>query len=447
MISILKRKYINLTSDKKFSEILTGSVYAVVARIAATGLTMIANIYIARVYGAESVGVLAVINSFLMLVTILTVMGTGTSILRLIPEHLAKYSITSAFFVYRKTQCFVAAVSLVTGMVFFFASGFVADKLFSKPHLSFFFELSSCFVIFKSLMDLNTQAVRGLRLIRMFAYMQFLPPFIMIVVLIVATFIFRHPNIPVYAQLAAYGVTALIGFWIMDRAFKEGMSPDDTVQAMDLSGILTISLPMLMTASMMFFVTQTGVIMLGIYRPESEVGYYSIAVKLATLTAFVLQAINSMAAPKFAELYHTGKMDELFHVARKSTKLIFWTTIPILAFLVLFGKPILGLLFGHDFTVAYPAMVLLIVGQFANSISGSTGNFMNMTGRQKVFRNIIFLSALINIALCFALIPRYGINGAAFAGMISLSFWNIYTVIYIKINFGSTIGYMPTLKR
>jgi O-antigen/teichoic acid export membrane protein len=187
--------------------------------------------------------------------------------------------------------------------------------------------------------------------------------------------------------------------------------------------------------------------MLGIYRSESEVGYYSIAVKLATLTAFVLQAINTMAAPKFSELYHTGKMDELFHVARKSTKLIFWTTIPILVVLVLFGKPILGLLFGRDFTVAYPAMVLLIVGQFANSISGSTGNFMNMTGRQKIFRNIIFLSALINIVLCFVLIPRFGINGAAFAGMISLSFWNIYTLIYIKIHFGSSIGYIPTWRR
>ena len=211
--------------------------------------------------------------------------------------------------------------------------------------------------------------------------------------------------------------------------------------------ILAISLPMLMTATMTFVIGQTGVIMLGIFRPEAEVGYYAVAVKLATLTAFVLQAINSMAAPKFSELYHTGKMDELFHVAKKSTKLIFWTTAPILIFLILLGKPALSLMFGSDFTVAYGAMVILVLGQFVNSISGSTGVFMNMTGRQKVFRNIAMISAAINIMLNLILTPHRGIYGAAIAGMTSMIFWNLSTLVYIKKKHGQSIGYLPLLVR
>jgi O-antigen/teichoic acid export membrane protein len=39
---------------------------------------------------------------------------------------------------------------------------------------------------------------------------------------------------------------------------------------------------MLMTAAMSFIIGQTGVIMLGMSRSEAEVGYYAIAVKLAT---------------------------------------------------------------------------------------------------------------------------------------------------------------------
>jgi O-antigen/teichoic acid export membrane protein len=446
MITILKRKYHNLISDKKFSEILTGSAFALTARVAATGLTLITSAIVARFYGAGALGVLAVINSFLMLVTIFTVFGTGTSILRLIPEHLTKYSVTSAFLVYRKIQYFVGAVAVATGSIFFLASGIIADKVFSKPHLSFLFALAAGFVVFKSLMDLNTQSVRGLRLIRTFAFMQLMPSLAMLVALLAATFLFQHPNNPVYAQLAAYGVTGIAGAWIMDRAFKSRMRNDDAVRPMAVPEILSISLPMLMTVSIQFFIGQTGIVMLGMLRSESEVGYYSVAVRLAMLTAFVLQAINSMAAPKFSELYHTGKMDELFHVARKSSKLIFWTTAPILLFLMVLGRPVLSLLFGKDFTVAYPAMVLLVVGQFVNSISGSTANFMNMTGHQKVFRSIIFFSALINIGISLSLIPRFGIIGAAVAGMISLCFWNIYTLVYIKNKFGSTIGYLPMLR-
>jgi hypothetical protein len=82
-------------------------------------------------------------------------LGTGTSILRLIPEHIAKHSVTSAFCVYRKTQYLVAAVSIATGTAFFFASRIVADKVFSKPYLSFFFALAAGFVVCMSLMNLN----------------------------------------------------------------------------------------------------------------------------------------------------------------------------------------------------------------------------------------------------------------------------------------------------
>jgi O-antigen/teichoic acid export membrane protein len=111
MFTLLKRKWIRLISDDKFSEILIGSVWAISARVIATCLGLVTSIIIARFYGAEVMGIVAVINSFLMLATIFTVLGTNTSILRLIPEHLAKYSPTSAFKVYRKTQYMVIIVS------------------------------------------------------------------------------------------------------------------------------------------------------------------------------------------------------------------------------------------------------------------------------------------------------------------------------------------------
>jgi len=444
-VSFLKIKFRNLISDKRFSEILTGSAYAIAARVSATGLGMISSIIVARFYGTEAMGILATINSFLTLVTIFTLLGTGISILRFIPEHIAKYSVTSAFRIYRKVLYLVAGVSLVTGTLFFFTSGLVADKIFSKPHFAFFFALASCFILFKSLMNLNTQSIRGLRLIRTFAVMQVAPPLLMLVLLILGTFLYRNPNNPVYTQLAAFGVSAVVGAWIMDHVFKQRMQIGDKIRIISMREILDVSFPMLMTSSMQFFVGQTGVMLLAMFSTEEEVGYFYIADKMATLTAFVLTAISIMATPKFSELYHNGKIDELFHVARKSSKLIFWTTTPILLVLVVLGKLILELFYGIKFTVAYYPMILLLIGQFVNSISGPTNNFLNMTGHQKVFSKIIFFAALINIGTSWALIPRFGINGAALGGMLSLCFWNGFTLFYIKKKFGRTIGYFPFL--
>jgi len=233
---------------------------------------------------------------------------------------------------------------------------------------------------------------------------------------------------------------------IIHFEFNRKVQPRDVVHDMPVKDILALSLPMLMTATMTFVIAQTGLLMLGMFRTEAEVGYYSVAVKLATLTTFVLSAVNSMAAPKFSELFHSGNMPELFYVAQKSAKLIFWTTIPILAVLLLFGKPVISLLFGSEFTVAYTAMAILIIGQFINSVSGSTGYFMNMTGSQSAFRNIILCAAVITVGLSLALIPPFGIIGAALAGMVSIVFWNVGTLLYIKSKYGKIIGYLPCMR-
>jgi O-antigen/teichoic acid export membrane protein len=444
LISHFHQKLNSLLSDNKFIEILTGSTFAFVGRIFGIGLAMLSSILIARIYGAKMMGVLAIVQAFMMMAAIFAVLGTNISILRLIPEHLSMYSLTSAFRVYRKTQYFVALVSILVGCVLFFNSSLLVNVIFSKPHLSFYIALTSLCLIFKALMDLNTSAVRGLSLIKTFAFMQVLPQASMLIILLILVLVSRQSNDPVYAQLAAWGVTALVGGLITDRTFRRRMQPGEHVQPMLLRELIALSAPMLMTASMGFIIGQSGVLILGIYRPASEVGYYAAAVKLSTLTSFVLQAINSMAAPKFSELFHTDQLNDLFYVAKKSTKLIFWSTTPILLFLMVLGFPVLSL-FGEKFSSAYVPMLILVAGQFVNSISGSTGCFMNMTGNQVIFRNIIIGASGLNLLLNFLLTSKGGMYGAAIAGAVSLALWNIWTLVYIKMKYGRTIGYLPIL--
>ena len=223
------------------------------------------------------------------------------------------------------------------------------------------------------------------------------------------------------------------------------MQPEDKVKITNIRTIVSISLPMFMAGTMAVIIGESGVIILGMLRTEAEVGYYAMVVKLAGLITFVLYAIDSMAGPKFAELFYLNKIEDLLHVAKKSAKLIFVITTPMLLIFIIFGKQILSIAFGQGFSSAYLALVFLVVGQFVNSISGSTGMFMNMTGNQKVYRNIMIFAAFLNIGLNIWLVPQLHIKGAAIAAMASLCFWNITTLLYIKIKFGKTTGYFPIL--
>lgn len=445
MFNYFIRKFHNLCHDHKFSEILTGAVWAVSARVIGTGLGLICSIIVARIYGAKAVGIVALLNSFMTITTTFTVLGTNTSILRLIPEHITKYSTTSAFKVYHKTQYLVIAVSLAFGAICFWGADFISSKVFSKPSLTFYFSLASIFIVFKSLIILNQQAVRGLRIIKGFAIMQALPQVMNLIFLIPGSLLWSCKEIPVYSLLVGLAITGIIGWIMMVYTFKKNMQPQDSVHPIPIRDIFSISLPMLMTATMTFVIGETGLIMVSMFRPEAEVGYYSIAVKLATITTFILTAVNSMVGPKFSDLYHSGKVDELFYIAQKSAKLIFWISTPILMSFVILGKQIIYIFYGHEFIVAYPALIILVIGQFVQSISGATNLFMNMTGSQNVFRNIVFIAAIINILLNYLFIPKYGILGASIAAMVSIAGWNIATIRYIKKKFGNTTGYFPKI--
>jgi O-antigen/teichoic acid export membrane protein len=445
--SYLKSKINLIASDIRFREILTGSFWALLARIAAAGLSLLTMMITARQYGAEIVGILAVMSSFFLFTTIFTVLGTNTSILRLIPEYIAKYSMTTAYRLYYKVLSIVLTASILTTVIIFLFSDNIASVIFKKPHMSFYFSLSACFILFHSLMRFNTQAVRGMKMIMEYAVLQVLPALSNLLILTALTVCCFYRDNPIYAYLGSFTVTGMLGWIIIVHAFKQKIRPLDVIAHIEVRNIISISLPMLMTATMSFLIGQTGVLMLGMFRSEAEVGYYSIAVKLATLTAFSLQAINSMAAPKFSEYFYSGKIDDLFHVAEKSARLIFWTSFPVLLGLILFGKPILNKCFGQDFITAYPALLILISGQFIGSIAGSCGHFMNMTGHQLAFRNFVVITTVTNIALNVILIQKYGIIGAAITATICTAFLNISLLLFIKRKYGRTTGFMPFISK
>src|SRR5699024_12296301 len=94
----------------------------------------------------------------------------------------------------------------------------------------------------------------------------------------------------------------------------------------------------------MTILNRTDVIMLGIFSTKAQVGIYNVAYKVATLTSFILIAVNAIAAPTIAELYHEGKIEELQQFARRIEHLIFCPKLVLYASLVVLSCFNFGLL-------------------------------------------------------------------------------------------------------
>ena len=442
----LVQKTRRLLRDEHFGEILLGTIFSLGGKVAAVAFGLGLNLFVARVYGAESLGVLAIIISVTTIASLFALGGADMAIMKLVPEHFTRYSPRSAWRVFRKLLGLVLAHSAVVVGVLWFAAGPLAERVFEKPYLADLLRLCAVFVAFYAVERICIEALRPLKAIKLYPVAQFLHFAVHLGLLVVVTTWGRDPYNPVYAYFATSGLLALVMLGVVATLFLRRVEPGQPSGPASYRTIYDLSLPMLMTTSMAVIIGNTDVVMLGAMRTEAEVGIYQIAVKVGMLASFVLNAINAMAAPKFSELYHAGKHDELIEVTRQSTRLIFWTTAPIIAVIIL-GGPWLLAIFGEEYVAGYGALVLLGMGQFINAISGSVGYYLSMTGAHKAFRNIVTVGALVNVFLNGLLIPRWGLEGAAFASMVALASWNLASVVYIRLKYGFLILYLPGLRR
>jgi O-antigen/teichoic acid export membrane protein len=206
------------------------------------------------------------------------------------------------------------------------------------------------------------------------------------------------------------------------------------------------SMPMMLTGSMFFILGWTDNIILGIFRTSEEVGMYDAAFKLSTLSAIVLLAINAIQAPVFSDLYQKKEMGRLQQIIIKSNRLLFFTSLPLTLLLCIFPETILGFL-GEGFKGAWIALILLAIGNFINSITGSIGILLQMSGHQKQYNKIITTTAIGSIVLNFILIPKLGILGAAISSSAAKIIQNLLSVVYAKKHLGIISIYLPGIEK
>lgn len=432
--------------DTHLRELLRGSSVTFVFIVVGLALGYAFTLMITRNYGAEVMGLFALAVTVLSIFSVVGRLGFDTALLRFVAEYSSQGKLGSVKEVYVKALKMALPFCLLLSAVLFFAAPYLAEHVFGgKEHLSGYLRIISFAILPLALKLINSESLRGLKKIKEFSFLQNTAIFLFASIFLGVSLSFvRGVHVPVVVYVVSIVTVSMLSLYLwISRSGLSAVRSSDSIRS---RAILSVSFPMLLSSSMFLIMQWTDTIMLGMFRTGAEVGIYTVALRVAALTSISLFAVNSIAAPKFAEFYGSGDMKGLEKTVRHSTKMIFWSSLPVLVVLFLFPSLILGI-FGPEFKTGVYALLILAVGQFVNAFSGSVGYILQMTGRQKAFQNIILVAAVINIALNAALIPRYGINGAAFASMVSMAFWNVGSVCYISRNLGIKTYYTPVLGR
>jgi len=455
-----KRKIrLKLQKDKHFAELIKGSGVAFVLKILGIICGYIFTLLVTRTLGAESWGIFSLCLVVLQIASVIGRLGMDTALLRFTAEYAAKGEIGILKEIYKKALILVVPFSIFVAVSVYFLSPILSAKAFHKPYLTPYFKIISLAIVPFVLLWIHSEGIRGLKKIKESQLLQQTAVFGAAIIFFGAgLFCVRSDFLPLISYSMSILVFSVVSILLWCKYLASFLSPSvlsssfstfNTASAFYIpscKSLLSVSVPMLLSNSLMLVMSWADIVMLGIFRSAQEVGIYNVVLRISILASISLVAINTIAAPKFAELWGKRNVKALVRVAQQSTRLMFWISFPVLFLFLFFPKFILGM-FGEDFKIGAMALMILTVGQFVNVVAGSVGYVLMMTGYQQFHQKIILIGTLCNVFLNYILIPRYGIVGAAIASAMSVTFWNLIFTIKVKLLYKKFIFYVPLCSR
>lgn len=426
MIKAAKRYLVS--TDENLQEVIWGSSVAFALRVIGAGFSFAVNIIVARYLGAEGAGVYFLALTVTGIASVVGRIGLDKTLMRYVASFRSGGDWKGVHVIHRKGLLLMAGASTAIALAIYIGAEALATFVFQDPALILPLQYMACGVPFINAIVIYTHLLKGLKKIPYAMLLQgFGVPLLSIPLFLAVAGPYGVSGIALAYAAAAF-VTAAFGYFLWWRSVPK--SNTDKERVVTTRGILKSSMPLLWVASMHLVMKWTDTVMLGIWETSSVVGVYEVAYKTAILTTFVLIAVNSIAAPKFSELYSQGNMQELEKTARGATVLLIVASLPLVIPLIVAPSWILSI-FGREFTGGSTFLVILVIGQFVNVATGSVGYLLMMTGRETVMRNVVTVAGIANIVLNLILIPYYGGVGAAIATGSSIVIQNILAALFV----------------
>jgi O-antigen/teichoic acid export membrane protein len=253
-----------------------------------------------------------------------------------------------------------------------------------------------------------------------------------IVILIVGYGLFGLANV----FLAAYLISSIIGFYMVYVCISE-IRPCFNMNFW--KQILRESSPLALTVIFTVIYFKIDVVMLSLIRGDnSEIGWYSAAMRLIELVGVLPALVVSAIFPIVSSLYKES-IDSLKNVFKISFRYLLAIALPIAVGTLLLSEHLIYTIYGEEYVKTIPALEILslaIVFIFVNYI---LMNILVAVDQQKTNAIMAGMCVFVNIVLNIWLIPRYGYLGAGSATVITelvlFAFGLYYVAKYVcKVN-------------
>lgn len=166
--------------------------------------------------------------------------------------------------------------------------------------------------------------------------------------------------------------------------------------------------------------TNLDTVMLGFMTSDTEVGYYSTAIKVKTLLVSLVTSLGTVLLPRASYYLQNDMKEDFLMIIKKSLNFIMLASAPLVLYFMMFAEYGIRLLAGDGYDGAIMPMIVIMPTLLLIGLSNVTGiQVLVPMGREKTVLISELIGAVIDLILNFLLIPVLASTGAAIGTLIA----------------------------
>tara|TARA_Y100000996_G_scaffold69831_1_gene47135 strand:+ start:801 stop:2306 length:1506 start_codon:yes stop_codon:yes gene_type:complete len=395
---------------------------------------------LARWVGPEYLGIYSMANAIMLISEVLSKMGMETGVMRFISRLDPQEDKDKISKIIASAMKMCVSFSLFIMVVLILFSTYIVFNILSEQAL-----MVSVLIIFAISIPFNAStlvaaaATQGYKKLKYKAFVtQFINPTILLLSMITCFWFFSAESALMFPML----ITGIVGLVAMLKPIQHlsGVTPSQFISAKFNYDLLKFSYPFMFVIILQTFMHWMDILMLGYFTNATTVGLYHPAARTAGLLQALLMSFISIYAPMISQFHSEKNLIKMNNTYKMVSRWLLLFSIPIAIIFIIFPGNILSL-FGKEYIASADVLIILTIATLLQAVSGAASPTLGMSGFTRVVLFNTIFAFILNFGLNYNLIPNYGINGAAYATLITLiiigSVRTIQVRFLLKMNFFS----------
>lgn len=420
------------TKKSLTSLIATGAIFTTIAILMNRASGMALQMILVRMISVDEFGLfkLAVeLSSFgIMFVTFFVGGVSASSTTRVVSLHMASYRKDRIRSTIITSILSVTMLSIVLSLATYFPMETALERVFNirsdlLPEATGFFRLFLLYIYLSSVGMVLSAALRSTEFFGAYSLTESLSNMLRVIFIPLLLYYGWGLDSIAYGWSAALLAGIVPGMWILEK-FTHSERNDSNLCALisnDLSQMTTFGVPVFFATLASTVYYSADVIILGYFMPIKFVGIYSAGVVLVHSLLYLFSGLETALFPILSNSLERDQSGRESQILERGYRLLCLVTFPAAIYSFVMAPYMVRFLFGPDYLeAAVPARILSILILVWAAMPA--GVLFLSTGRPEINARLGVVSAVINVALNFALIPFLGIFGAAIASVTSRSY-------------------------